>query len=115
VLLDKRWAVPTLEGAAVGLTFGITNSANCDLHLESVSLTVHTVTYRDGMVERLEFTETQDKTSVIPPGHTMEVDFTFDHVFRGSPTQLMVRVEMSFREVGTMVVSEGEVQIPVRT
>jgi hypothetical protein len=115
VSLNKRWSALTLAGAAVGLSFNITNSANCDLHLESVRITVQTATYRDGMVEKLGFTETQGKTGVIPPGQTEEVDFTFDHTFRGSPTQLSMRVEMIFREVGTIMVFDGEAQIPART
>jgi len=115
VSLNKRWSALTLEGAAAGLSFNVTNGANCDLHLESVRITVHTATSRDGTVENLEFIENQDKTGVIPPGHTEEVDFTFDHVFRKTPTQLSIRVEMSFREVGAVVVFDGEAQIPLRS
>jgi uncharacterized membrane protein len=115
VSLNKRWTMVTLEGFAVGLVFNITNAANCDLHLESVVITVHKATYRDGVVENLEFTETQDKTSVIPPGRTERVDFTFDHMLRRNPTQLTMQVEMSFREIGTIVALEGEVQMPART
>jgi hypothetical protein len=111
VSLTRRWVV----GYAAGLTFNISNHASCDLHLERVTITVHTATYHDGSAENLEFTETQDMTIVIAPGQAEEVDFAFDHQFRSSPTQLTARVEMSFREVGTVLVLDGEVQIPPRS
>ena len=114
VSLDKGWAALTQDGAAAGLTFNITNQGSCDLHLEAVKVTVHAATYRDGSVETLDLTETQDATTAISPGQTGKTDFTLNHMFRGSPTQLSVLVEMSFREVGTIVVFDGQVQIPVR-
>jgi hypothetical protein len=111
VVLNKRWAVPTLDGAAAGLTFNVTNYASCELHLESVTVTVHAVTYRDGSVDQLEFTEKQQKSSTISPGHLLEVDYTFDYVFPSTPVRLSIWVEMSFRESGPMVVYDGEVEI----
>jgi hypothetical protein len=113
--LGKGWAALTQGGAAAGFTLNITNHGSCDLHLEAVKVTVHAATYRDGSVERLDFTETQDATSAIPPGQTGKIDFTFEHMFPMSPTRLSVLVEMSLAEVGTIVVFDGEIQIPART
>lgn len=115
VSLSKGWTVATQDGVAAGFTFNITNHGSCDLHLDAVKVTLLAATYRDGSVERLEFTEAEDKSAVIQPGHTEKGDFTFGHMFPRNPTQLKLRVEMSLREVGTIVVFEGQVEIPVRT
>jgi len=114
VSLGKGWAALTQGGAAAGFALNVTNSGSCDLHLEAVKVTVHAATYRDGSVEELELTETQDATSTVSPRQTRQVDFIFDHMFPMSPTQLSLRVEMSFREVGTILVFDGQLQIPVR-
>jgi len=112
VSLKKGWAVSRPDGSAVGLVLNITNHGGCDLHLAGMSVTVHKVTYRSGLVEDLEFTETQEISSTISPGRTENVDFTFDYIFRGTPVELTLRVEMSFREVGMVSAFDGELPMP---
>jgi hypothetical protein len=113
VSLDKRWAIVRVDGSAVGLTFNVSNSAGCELHLESVTVTAHSAAYRDGSVHSLEFTETAPSTETVSPGHTEAVDFVFEYIFPSSPVKLTLWVEMSFREVGNIVVFDGEVEIPL--
>lgn len=112
--LVRPWEVSRLEGYAVGFDLNVTNYSSCDLDLESVTVTVHTVTYRDGSTEALEFTETQPTATTISHGSIEEVGFTFDYIFPSNPAKLTVSVEMSFRETGPWVVFDGEVAIPYR-
>ena len=103
-----------LDGAAAGFRINVTNSGSCDLHAEEVTVTVHTTTYRDGTTDTLEFTETQRTPDTILPGKTALVDFTFDYIFKSTPTGMSMRVEILFRETGSIAVFDGEIQIPVR-
>lgn len=114
VTLVRPWEVSRLEGYAVGFDLNVTNYSNCDLNLESVTVTVHTATYRNGTAEALEFTETQPTATTISHASIEEVGFTFDYIFPSYPTRLNVSVEMSFRETGPIAVFDGEVEIPYR-
>jgi hypothetical protein len=115
VSLNRRWFVVRTDGSAVGVTFNITNNGSCDLHLQEVAITVHNATYRDGYVDALESTETQDMTATILPHQMRELVFTFDYIFPASPVKMTMRVEMVFRETGGIVVFDGETQIPYQT
>jgi hypothetical protein len=114
ISLNKRWAIVTVDGSAVGLTFNVSNYASCELHLESVTVTVHSATYHDGSVHSLEFTEMEPSTKTISPGYTEEVDFTFEYIFPSSPVKLTLWVEMSLREVGPIVAFDGETEIALQ-
>jgi hypothetical protein len=115
VSLYRRWAVVRTDGSAVGLTFNITNRGSCDLHLQEVTITVDKATYRDGSADALDFTETQETPTTILPNELRELPFTFDYIFPGSPVKMTMRVEMVFRETGSVVVFDGETQIPSPT
>jgi hypothetical protein len=110
--LSQRWAVFVTDGSAVGLTFNLTNSGRCDLHLQEVTITVHQVTYRDESVHALEFTETQKTAATILPGEMQQIKYTFDSIFPVSPVKMTMRVEMVFMETGGIVVFDGETDIP---
>mgnify|MGYP001059453698 CR=1 FL=1 len=114
VSLIRPWVVTRLDGSAVGFVLNVTNYSGCDLHLTAVSVTVHSATYRDGSMDVFEFTQTQDVSTVISGGHAEQVDYTFDNLFPLSPAKLALRVEISFRETGAIVVFDGEIEIPSR-
>jgi hypothetical protein len=100
------------DGSAVGFIFNLTNSGRCDLHLQEVTITVRQVTYRDGYVDALEFTETQKTAATILPGEMQQIRYTFDAIFPVSPVKMTMRVEMVFMETGGIVVFDGETDIP---
>jgi len=112
VSLNRRWAVVRADGSAVGLTFNITNNGDCDLHLEETTITLQKATYIHGSEEALEFSETQEMPATILPNEMRETAFTFDYIFPASPVKMTMRVEMVFREIGSIVVFDGETQIP---
>ena len=108
----EPFAVPVLQGYAIGFSFNLTNLGGCELIAESIQVNLQNATYPDGRATLIDTTEGKSLYTTLAPGQTKKFSYSFDSYFGFSPTKLGLRIEISFGEAGRVAVFDGELLIP---
>jgi len=69
------------------------------------------VTYADGKETAQTSDESDTVSSILPPGNTTLLSYTFKSYFTYRPTKLNLRVEITFAETGPVLVFDGELAV----
>jgi len=108
----KPFVVSTPEGYAVGLTLNLTNLADCELTADSIRVSLGTITYPDGSVLAVNESYSESLQTSLATGQTRMFSYAFESYFTYRPAKLVLTIEVSFGEAGSVTVFDGELEIP---
>ena len=107
----RTFVISVEQGYAVGFSFNVTNRAGCEINARSIHVILRSVTYLDGKGTPQASDETGPVSSLVPPGSTALLSYTFNSYFTYRPMKLNLRVEITFAEVGPVLVFDGELAV----
>jgi len=108
----KAFVISVQEGYAVGFSFNVTNQAGCEANARNIHVVLRSVSYADGSEATQSLDETESVSTILPAGGTGLFSHTFNSYMPYRPAKLNLRVEMTFAETGTVLVFDGELDVP---
>jgi hypothetical protein len=108
----RAFAISVQEGYAVGFSFNVTNQAGCEVDARSMHVVLRSVSYADGTQAAQNLDETDTVSTILPAGQTGPFSHTFNSYMTYRPAKLNLRVEMTFAETGSVLVFDGELDVP---
>jgi hypothetical protein len=108
----KTFAIPVQEGYAVGFSFNVTNQASCEANARSIHVILRSLSYADGREATQNLDETESVSTTLPSGGTGLFSHTFNSYMTYRPAKLNLRVEITFAETGSVLVFDGELDVP---
>jgi hypothetical protein len=103
--------VPVEQGYAVGFSFNVTNHAKCDVRAQKISVFLRSVLYPDGRQVTYNSEETGTVAGTIRPGDVGSFSYMLDSNFDFRPAKLLLKIEMTFTEVGSVPVFDGQLLV----
>jgi hypothetical protein len=107
----RPFVIDVLEGYAIGFTFNVTNRSGCGINAQNIRVVLRGVVYSDGRQTSPNTEETDPVSGTVAPGDTRAFSYTFDSYFTYRPTKLLLRIEVTFAETGSLVVFDGELPL----
>jgi len=107
----STFVVPVLEGYAVGFRFNVTNLSDCRLMAELIRVHVLEATFANGTVASPNMSEDEPLLTTMEPGQSSEFSYVFERYFAWKPLKFELRVELTFTDVGTVTVFEGNLDV----
>jgi hypothetical protein len=108
----KAFAISVQEGYAVGFSFNVTNQAACEVNARSIHVVLRSVSYADGTEATQNLDETEAVSTILLAEQTGLFSHTFNSYMTYRPAKLNLRVEMTFAETGSVLVFDGELDVP---
>jgi hypothetical protein len=108
----KAFVIPVQEGYAVGFSFNVTNQAGCQVEVRSMHVVLRSLSYADGTQAAQNLDETEAVGTTLPAGQEGLFSHSFNSYMTYRPAKLNLRVEMTFAETGTVLVFDGELDVP---
>jgi hypothetical protein len=108
----EGFVIPVQEGYAVGFSFNVTNQAGCDVNARGMHVVLRSVSYADGTQAAQNLDETEAVSVILPAGQSGLFSHSFNSYMTYRPVKLNLRVEMTFAETGTVLVFDGELDVP---
>lgn len=108
----RPFVISIMEGYAIGFTFNLTNLGNCEVTAESIRVDLRTAIYPDGTVTAVNESYTESLHTSLAAGQTRRFSYSFDSYFAFRPSKLVLKIEVSFGEAGSVTVFDGELEIP---
>jgi hypothetical protein len=108
----KVFVVPVEQGYAIGFSFNVTNRASCGINAQKIRVVLSGLVYADGRQVAQSSDETETVGGTVASGQSGSFTYTFDSYFPFEPAKLVLKVEMTFAEIGPVVVFDGDLPVP---
>jgi hypothetical protein len=107
----RPFVIDVLEGYAIGFTFNLTNRSSCTINAQSIRILLRGAVYSNGTQTSPNTVETAPVSGTLAPGDTRSFSYSFSSYFTYRPTELLLRIEVTFAETGPLVVFDGELPL----
>lgn len=101
----------TERGWIVGIDMNLTNRSKCDLSVKSTKLTVLSVSYSNGTLDKPGLVSEGHPNQDIPAGENQEISFIIEPPFENEPQSVDARIEIFFENSSTVLSVERTLQL----